>query len=177
MSYSSSCVRSFSLFPSQWLKSYKSTLNDHFVRLTSKASSSWNLRFTQSVQSFQAARNQFMLNQSKSEMPTLEDYIEMRRELHGSTMSFVIAELLEIFEIPDLQRAGAENLESLKQSAFDIVAWSTVNILSFLLYIWVSFNLIKLRMWFLTELTNQEGSPKISLQSSCYTKISRYRVP
>jgi len=59
-------------------------------------------------------------------MPTLEDYIEMRRELHGSTISFVIAELLEIFEIPELQGAGAENLENLKRSAFDIIAWSMV---------------------------------------------------
>jgi len=59
-------------------------------------------------------------------MPTLEDYIEMRRELHGSTISFVIAELLEIFEIPELQGTGAENLENLKRSAFDIMAWSMV---------------------------------------------------
>jgi len=99
----------------------------------------------------------------------------MRRELHGSTMSFVIAELLEIFELPELQGAGAENLEGLKRSAFDIIAWSTVNI-SLLLYTWVFFNPVKLRMWCLIDLTNQEGSRKILLRSSWYTKISRSRA-
>ena len=49
-------------------------------------------------------------------------------------MSFVIAELLEIFELPELRGAGAENLKNLKRSAFDIIAWSTVN-LSLFLYV------------------------------------------
>ncbi|KIM43971.1 hypothetical protein M413DRAFT_443041 [Hebeloma cylindrosporum] len=103
---------------------FKHLFDDHFIHLISKASPSWNFRLSQSVQSFQAARNRFMLNQSKSEIPTLEDYIEMRRELHGITMSFVVAELLEVFQVPELQGAGAETLESLKRCAFDIIAWS-----------------------------------------------------
>jgi len=65
-------------------------------------------------------------------MPSVEDYIEMRRELHGSTMGLDIAELLEIFQIPELQGAGAEALENLTRSAFNIISWSMVNDLSFL---------------------------------------------
>jgi len=96
-------------------------LSDRLIRLISKASPSWNLRFTSSVQSFQASREQFMLNQS---MPSVEDYMKMRRELHGSSMGLNIAELLEIFQIPELQGAGADALENLKRSAFDVIACS-----------------------------------------------------
>jgi hypothetical protein len=64
-------------------------------------------------------------------MPSVEDYVEMRRELHGISMSLKIAELLEIFQIPELQGAGAENLQNLNRSAFDIIAWSMVNDLPF----------------------------------------------
>ncbi|KAF8962913.1 isoprenoid synthase domain-containing protein [Flammula alnicola] len=89
-----------------------------------KASESWNSRFTQSVKLLRSAQEKVLSHQSKNHMPALDEYIEMRREMYGSSMTFDLAELLEIFQYPELQGASADILVDIKRAAFDVIAWS-----------------------------------------------------
>ena len=63
--------------------------------------------------------------------PTLEEYLELGRELKGSSMILDLSELLEITQFPEsLQGEDAQKmLLKMKQTAFDIIAWSTVILL------------------------------------------------
>ncbi|KAF8196959.1 hypothetical protein BJ912DRAFT_1056047 [Pholiota molesta] len=70
-------------------------------------------------------------------MPSVEAYVAARRELYGSSMTLGIAELLQVFQLPDFPPearggpAGAVVLAmgELKRAAFDVIAWSTVTAL------------------------------------------------
>ena len=62
--------------------------------------------------------------------PTLEEYLELGRELKGSSMILDLSELLEITQFPEsLQEDAQKMLLKMKQTAFDIIAWSTVILL------------------------------------------------
>ena len=70
-------------------------------------------------------------NHSESLIPTIEEYLELRRELNGSSMILDLSELLEITKFPDLEGEDAQKLLKLKQTAFDVIAWSMVLFLFF----------------------------------------------
>ena len=65
-------------------------------------------------------------NHRENIIPTLEEYLELGRELNGSSMISDLSELLEITQFPELQGEHAQKLLNLKQTAFDVVTWSTV---------------------------------------------------
>jgi hypothetical protein len=65
-------------------------------------------------------------NHSENITPTLDEYLELGRELNGSSMILDLSELLEITQFPELQEEDAQKLLKLKQIAFDVIAWSTV---------------------------------------------------
>ena len=59
-------------------------------------------------------------------IPTLEEYLEFNREIRGLSMILDLSELLEITQVPELQGEDTQNLLKLKQTAFDVIAWSMV---------------------------------------------------
>jgi Terpene synthase family 2, C-terminal metal binding len=60
-------------------------------------------------------------------IPTLEEYLEFNREIRGFSMILDLSELLEITQVPELQgEEDTQNLLKLKQTAFDVIAWSMV---------------------------------------------------
>ena len=59
-------------------------------------------------------------------IPTLEEYLEFNREIRGFSMILDLSELLEITQVPELQGEDTQNLLKLKQTAFDVIAWSMV---------------------------------------------------
>jgi hypothetical protein len=59
-------------------------------------------------------------------IPTLEEYLELGRELNGFSMILDLSEILEITHFPELQGEHAEKLLELKNTAFDVIAWSMV---------------------------------------------------
>ena len=65
-------------------------------------------------------------NHSENITPTLDEYLELGRELNGSSMIIDLSELLEITQFPELQGEDAQKLLNLKQTAFDVIAWSMV---------------------------------------------------
>ena len=70
-------------------------------------------------------------NHSEHIIPTLEEYLELGRELNGSSMILDLSELLEITQFPELEGDDAQKILNLKQTAFDVIAWSMVNKLFF----------------------------------------------
>jgi len=71
-----------------------------------------------------------MQNHRESIIPTLEEYHELGREINGSSMILDLSELLEIIRFPELQGEDARNLLNLKQTAFNVIAWSMVSMVS-----------------------------------------------
>jgi hypothetical protein len=70
-----------------------------------------------------------MQNHSEHIIPTLEEYLELGREINGSSMILDLSELLEITQLPELQGEEAQKkLLNLKQTAFDVIAWSMVSV-------------------------------------------------
>ena len=65
-------------------------------------------------------------NHSENIIPTLEEYLGLGREINGSSMILDLSELLEITQFPELQGEDAQKLLNLKQTAFDVIAWSMV---------------------------------------------------
>ena len=65
-------------------------------------------------------------NHTENIIPTLEEYLELGRELNGSSMILDLSELLEITQFPELEGEAAQILLNLKQTAFDVIAWSMV---------------------------------------------------
>lgn len=92
----------------------------------SATSDSWNSRFSHSVQLFQAAQTKMIQNHRENKIPTLEEYLELGREINGSYMILDLSELLEITQFPELQGEDAQKLFNLKRTAFDVIAWSMV---------------------------------------------------
>jgi hypothetical protein len=61
-------------------------------------------------------------------IPTLDDYLSVRREMLGTSIIFDLAELLEVFPFPEfLHATQREKLEQIRQCAFNIIAWSIVS--------------------------------------------------
>ena len=69
-------------------------------------------------------------NHSENIIPTLEEYLELGREMNGSSMILDLSELLEITQFPEIQGEDAQKLLKLKQTAFDVIAWSMVIVFS-----------------------------------------------
>lgn len=65
-------------------------------------------------------------NHGENLVPTLEEYLELGRELNGFSMILDLSELLEIIQFPELQGEHAQKLLNLKERAFDVIAWSMV---------------------------------------------------
>ena len=66
-------------------------------------------------------------NHNENIIPTLEEYLELGRDLNGSSMILDLSELLEITQFPELQGDhDAQKLLNLKRKAFDVIAWSMV---------------------------------------------------
>lgn len=74
-------------------------------------------------------------------MPTLEEYIPIARELYGAKVVLDLAELLEVFQVPDFHRQVINNnkdeegrltntiknlMQQLRDAALDVIAWSMV---------------------------------------------------
>ena len=74
-------------------------------------------------------------NHSENVIPTLEEFLELGRELNGSSMILDLSELLEITQFPKLQGEDTQKLLKLKQSAFDVIAWSMVLFFYYYLFI------------------------------------------
>lgn len=72
-------------------------------------------------------------NHCENIIPTLEEYLELGREINGSSMILDLSELLEITQFPELQGEAAQKLLNLKQTAFNVIAWSMVLFFLFLL--------------------------------------------
>jgi len=67
---------------------------------------------------------------SDSRIPTLDNFLSVRREMLGTSILFDLAELLEVFPFPEfLHDTQREMLEQIKQCAFNIIAWSIVSCL------------------------------------------------
>lgn len=78
------------------------------------------------MQLWQAAQTKLIQNQKENLIPTLDEYLELGREINGFNMVLDLSELLEITQFPELQREDAQNLLKLKQTAFNVIAWSKV---------------------------------------------------
>lgn len=65
-------------------------------------------------------------NHRDNVIPTVEEYLELGREINGFSMILDLSELLEVSQFPELQGEDAQNLLNLKQTAFDVIAWSMV---------------------------------------------------
>lgn len=64
---------------------------------------------------------------TSNNVPSLEEYTSIARELYGANMVLDLSELMEVFQFPDLQGRHAELITQLKHAALDVIAWSTVN--------------------------------------------------
>jgi hypothetical protein len=110
-------------------KIFSSLMHDRRVsRRASQGRGSWEDRFKRTLLLYHNAQRTATLCASDSRIPTLDNYLSVRRDLFGAGVMFDLAELLEVFPFPDfLHGTQRERLEQIKQCAFDIVAWSTVS--------------------------------------------------
>jgi len=132
------------------------------MNVTSKTPEPWSKRFEEAVRGYQYTQEEVVAQRSDKVIPSINEYIEMRREMHGTSITLGIAELLEVFQYPELTGAEAEKISALKRSALDIISWSMVKyILVFCAYIWLT---LCYRMLHPTNLTNLEGKLTISSQ-------------
>ncbi|KAH9475066.1 Sesquiterpene synthase Agr1 [Psilocybe cubensis] len=99
-------------------------LHQRLVNLASAASETWNARFKKSVLDYQAAQEVRRMNRSRNDVPSLEEYTATAREMHGNSVLLDLAELLEVFEFPDLRGTEAEKIIHMKHAALDVIAWS-----------------------------------------------------
>ncbi|CAA7264469.1 unnamed protein product [Cyclocybe aegerita] len=102
----------------------KHVLDPHITRLTKQAPDTWNQRFLKSVQDYRNVQAAVVSKHSENKTPTLEEYFETRRQMYGASMVLDLAELLEIFKLPELQGSNADHLVKLIQAAFDVIGWS-----------------------------------------------------
>ena len=107
-----------------------SLLNDHRIsRLASVGRGSWEDRFKRTLLLYYNAQETSAACTPGGCIPTLDNYLSVRREMFGTGIVFDLAELLEVFPFPEtLQDTQREKLEKIRQYAFDIIAWSIVGV-------------------------------------------------
>jgi len=103
---------------------FKHVIDPRISRLVPAAPNAWKSRFSHSVQLFQAAQTKMIQNHGENIIPTLEEYLQLGREINGSSMILDLSELLEITQFPELQGEDAQKLLNLERTAFDVIAWS-----------------------------------------------------
>ncbi|KAJ2917302.1 hypothetical protein MD484_g3148, partial [Candolleomyces efflorescens] len=81
--------------------------------------SRWNKRFLRSVKTFAKAQLRLYENLKSNTIPTLPEYIKLRRETYGFSMFIDFLDLLEISSRP----SGVPGLHQFTLWAIDIVAW------------------------------------------------------
>ncbi|KAJ2935318.1 hypothetical protein H1R20_g1776, partial [Candolleomyces eurysporus] len=79
----------------------------------------WNKRFLHSAKAFARAQLRLYENLKSNTIPTLPEYIKLRRETYGSSMFIDLLDVLEISSRP----SGIPGLHQLTVWAIDIVAW------------------------------------------------------
>ncbi|KAJ2925793.1 hypothetical protein H1R20_g11303, partial [Candolleomyces eurysporus] len=79
----------------------------------------WNKRFLHSVKAFARAQLRLYENLKCNTIPSLPEYIKLRRETYGSSMFVDLLDVLEISSKP----SGITGLHQLTVWAIDIVAW------------------------------------------------------
>ncbi|KAF9527209.1 isoprenoid synthase domain-containing protein [Crepidotus variabilis] len=85
------------------------------------ASQSWKDRFSDSVKRHFNAREQ---TSARSSIPTLNEYSELRKDLYGENIIFLLAELHEAFIFPKDDEDRRTRLITLKELAFEVIALS-----------------------------------------------------
>ncbi|KAF5318295.1 hypothetical protein D9611_014342 [Ephemerocybe angulata] len=84
----------------------------------------WNRRFTHSAKAFAKAQFTLSENLKGGVVPTLQEYIRLRREMYGSSMFVDLLDLLEITERPKgLSGREREVLGEITFWASHVVAW------------------------------------------------------
>ncbi|RXW13522.1 hypothetical protein EST38_g12333 [Candolleomyces aberdarensis] len=79
----------------------------------------WNKRFLHSAKAFARAQLRLYENLKSNTIPTLPEYIKLRRETYGTSMFIDLLDLLEISSRP----SGIPGLHQFTVWAIDIVAW------------------------------------------------------
>lgn len=125
----------------KWLifKILCSLLHDRRIsRLASLGRGTWEDRFKRTLLLYYNAQRMATVCASDSRIPTLDDFLSVRREMLGTSIMFDLAELLEVFPFPEfLHDTQREKLEQIKQCAFNIIAWSIVScLLPNALFLW-----------------------------------------
>ncbi|KAF8124283.1 isoprenoid synthase domain-containing protein [Mycena galopus ATCC 62051] len=77
-------------------------------------------KFNRSAEGFRAAQMQILSHRRSGTLPTLEAYVELRRDLSGIPMLFDLIEMAESLQMP----SGDHRWDSLKTSAADVIALS-----------------------------------------------------
>ncbi|KAF9559391.1 terpenoid synthase [Agrocybe pediades] len=94
------------------------------TNVTAKTPEPWSHRFEEAVKDFRHSQEQVLLQKTQNIVPSIEEFIEIRREMQGGSLTWSIAELLEVFEYPELPGPDAESVSSLTRHAIDIISWS-----------------------------------------------------
>ena len=104
------------------------SLVPQIVRLSTKASPTWDAQFTHSVNSYFDAQLQLMNYRSSSIVPCMKEYLELRRSLYGFGMALDLLELAENMILPSIMMNAyvREKMAHLKQLALDIISCSLV---------------------------------------------------
>ncbi|KAF5319304.1 hypothetical protein D9619_008467 [Psilocybe cf. subviscida] len=99
----------------------KHAVNDRIGSLAERAPASWNSRFKASIEQFYSSREQVV----RYGTPSLEEYILLRRQMYGGSITLDLAELLEMFTIPEVEQHAQGLLDNIRRAALDVIAWST----------------------------------------------------
>ena len=83
------------------------------------------MRFTASIEQFYSSREQVVLHGT----PSLDEYMLLRRQMYGGSIALDLAELLEVYTIPEVQQHIQELLANIRRAALDVIAWSTVKLI------------------------------------------------
>lgn len=97
-------------------------LLDVWERMTAKASPGWTMRFIQTFQDYSLGCQWEAQNRAGNIIPTLEDYIYMRRKTSALDIFFDLIELADNIKLPQ-QVLQTEHVRQLKTMANDGVAW------------------------------------------------------
>jgi hypothetical protein len=103
-----------------------SAVNDRITSLAERAPAGWNARFKASIEQFYSSREQVV----RYGTPSLEEYMLLRRQMYGGSIALDLAELLEMYTIPEVQKHTQELLADIRRAALDVIAWSTVKLIT-----------------------------------------------
>ncbi|KAF6745643.1 hypothetical protein DFP72DRAFT_1051248 [Ephemerocybe angulata] len=93
-------------------------------RLPQAQRAQWNRRFTHSVKAFAKVQLTLYENLKGGVVPTLPEYIQLRREMYGSSMFVDLLDFLEITEMPrGISGREREVLGEITFWASHVVAW------------------------------------------------------